>query len=233
MSLSGPNIVLNTIVADSLDQICTQLEAAKKSSKNTDKAVQKIIQDIIKKHKRVVFNGDNYTEAWLKEAKKRGLPNMKTTPEALKITKDPQEMEMFERHGVLTKKELISRYDVYMETYETIIKYEAELAANMAKTMIVPTALDYQAGLAETIRSAENINKTKAAAARKLLKTVAKEVETAIVAVEDLEAALAGASIQKMKEGMVSLREVVDTLEGLVPAENWPLPSYAEMLFIS
>ena len=232
-SLSGPNVVINTIVAGTLDEICTKLEAAKKSNKNVNKAVGQILQDIIKKHKRIIFNGDNYTDAWVKEAKKRGLPNLKTTPEALKAIKDPAVVKLFEKQKVLTKTELISRHDVYMETYETIIRYEARLAADMAKTTIVPVAMDYQIELAEMIKSVESINKTKSTASRKLLKDVSKETEKAIMAVSSLEAALKGDSVQKMKSGMESLREIIDALEGLVPADSWPLPCYAEMLFIT
>jgi len=233
MSLSGPNVIINTIVADTLDQICTKLETAKKSSKNIDKAVQSILQDIIKKHKRVIFNGDNYTAAWVKEAKKRGLPNLKTTPEALKTMKTPEAIKLFERQGVLSETELLSRYEVYTETYETIIQYEAQLSADMAKTTIIPAAMDYQIGLAETIKSVEGINKTKSTSSRKLLKEVSQETEGALVAVAALEVAISEGSTQKMKRGMEKLREVIDGLEGLVPADSWPLPSYAEMLFIT
>ncbi len=233
MNLSGPNVVINTIVAGALDEICAKLEAAKKSSKNVNKATQKILQDIIKKHKRVIFNGDNYTNAWLKEAKRRGLPNFKTTPEALKATKDPAVISLCEKQGVLTKKELTSRYDVYLETYETIIAYEATLAADMAKTTILPAAMDYQIELAETIKSVESINKTKLTASRKLLKDLSSKTETAIMAIASLEKSLAGGSAQKMKVDMDVLREIIDVLEGLVPAGSWPLPSYAEMLFMT
>lgn len=232
MSLAGPNIILNTIVADALDQICTKLEAAKKADKNIDKAVQSILQDIIAKHKRVIFNGDNYTEAWVKEAKKRGLLNLKSTPEALRVIKEPGAIQLFERQGVLTKTELLSRYEVYMEGYETTVKYEAVLAADMVKTAIIPAAFDYQLGLAETIKSVEGLNKTKATATRKLLRDVSKEIEAALTAVSGLEEAITGGSAQKMKAGMKELRVIVDTLEGLVPVDSWPLPSYAEMLFI-
>ncbi len=231
MSLAGPNIILNTIVADALDQICTELE--KSSGQNVNKAVQKVLQDIIKKHKRVIFNGDNYTEEWAKEAKKRGLPNLKTTPEALAVTKDPKAVALFERHGVLTKTELISRYDVYMETYNTVLKYEADLAAQMAKNMIMPAVLGYQAELAGTIKSVEAVNKGKVQEARKILKEVTGLCETAWEQIGKLEKAAPGGAAEKIKTAMEELRETVDTLEGLVPAETWPLPSYAEMLFLS
>jgi len=230
-TLSGPNVVLNTIVANALDEICTKLEA-EKSGKNLNQAVQKILQSIIKKHKRVIFNGDNYTEDWVKEARKRGLPNLKTTPEAMAALKDPRTIKVFEKLGVLNKTEMVSRYDIYMETYETIIQYEAELMADMARTLIVPAAISYADELAATIKSVEGINKTKSTATRGLLKQISTETEKAISGAESL-AKLAGGSTVKTRAGMAKLRAAVDTLEGLVPTDLWPLPSYAEMLFIS
>ncbi|MBI5415503.1 MAG: glutamine synthetase type III, partial [Candidatus Omnitrophica bacterium] len=230
MSLAGPNVILNTIVADALAWICTELEKA--SGQNINKAVQKVLQDIIKKHKRVIFNGDNYTEEWAKEAKKRGLPNLKTTPEALAVTKDPKAIALFERHGVLTRTELASRYDVYMETYNTTLKYEADLAAQMAKNMIMPAVLSYQGGLAETIKAVETSNKGKVLETRKILKEVTGLTETAWEQIAKLEKAGPGGSAEKIKAAMEELRETIDTLEGYVPVETWPLPSYAEMLFL-
>ncbi len=231
MNLSGPNIVLNTIVANAIDEICTKLEAAK-GKKNFNKTVQKVLQEIIKKHKKVIFNGDNYTAAWLKEAKKRGLPNLKTTPEALNAARDPKAAAMFEKLGVLTKKELKSRNDTYIEMYETILKYEADLSADMAKTMILPAALTYAEELGQTIKTVEGINKTKSKA-RDLLQELSKEIDNAISGIKKLETAAQGTSSGKMLTAMAQLRKTVDTLEGLVPADLWPLPSYAEMLFVS
>jgi glutamine synthetase len=230
MSLSGPNIVLNTIVAEALDQICTALEKADK--KDINKAVQKLLKDIIIKHKRVIFNGDNYTEAWVKEAKKRGLPNMTTTPEALEILKEKRISDLFEKHKVLTKKELDSRYGVYTETYESIVRYEANLMIDMVKSLFVPTALGYQTELAETIKAAEAINKTKSTNTRAILKEVTKLTEAAIAQAASLEKLAAGNSGLKTCEGMEKLRASVDALESLVPADRWPLPTYTEMLFL-
>jgi len=231
MSLAGPNIVLNTIVADALDEICTELEKAGK--KDINKAVQKVLQGIIKKNKRVIFNGDNYTEDWVKEAKKRGLPNLKTTPEALAAMREPRYAKMFARQGVLNEKELKSRNDTYVETYETIVKYEAELSAQMAKTLFVPVALKYAAQVSDTIKAAEGINKTQSKASRKLLKELTVLTEKAITAADKLEASVSANKTALMKDGMADLRELVDALEGLVPANLWPLPSYAEMLFLT
>lgn len=231
MSLGGPNIILNTIVAESLDEICTILEADKKAKKDFNSSVQKLLQAIIKKHKRVIFNGDNYTEDWVKEAKKRGLPNLKTTPEALAELKDPKVADLFEKHGVLTKRELLSRHDVYNETYNTILHYEGRLAVDMAKTMILPVVLSYQHELAETIKSIESVNKTKAKALRALFKDISEKIEEALGSVAKLEDAIAQENTAKIKEGTAALRGPIDALEGLVPADIWPLPSYAEMLF--
>ncbi|MBF0532378.1 MAG: glutamine synthetase III [Candidatus Omnitrophica bacterium] len=232
MSLGGPNIVLNTIVAESLDEICSRLEADRAVKKDFNESVQKILQDIVKKHKRVIFNGDNYTEDWVKEAKKRGLPNMTSTPEALEALNTKKAADLFEKYGVLTRKELKSRYDVYKDTYKTVINYEAALCADMAKTLILPTALEYQAELAETIKAVEGVNKTKSKAARLLLKQISDLSETAFADVAKLEAALAKSDTAKCKAGMETVRESIDALEGLVPSEIWPLPSYAEMLFM-
>jgi glutamine synthetase len=228
MSLAGPNIIINTIVADALDQICSQLEAAKKGKKDFNKAVQKVLQDIIKKHKRVIFNGDNYGEAWHQEAKKRGLPNLRTTPEALAAARKPQYAALFSRHGVLSKKELESRNDVYIETYETIIKYECELSVYMARTMFIPAAFKYAGEVAQSVKSMGS----KATASRKILKDIQSYTEDAVSAAEKLTTALKGKDVLKMKSLMGDLRKAVDTLEGLVSQESWPVPSYAEMLFM-
>lgn len=231
MSLSGPNIVLNTIFADALEEICTILEADKKANKDFNASVQKLLQSIIKKHKKVIFNGDNYTEEWIKEAKKRGLANLKTTPEALKKLATPEAVKLFEKHGVLTKVELLSRYEVYQEMYKTILDYEGRLAVDMAKTMFLPVILEYQGQVAETIKSVESVNKTKAKASRDLLKNITDETQKALEFVGKLEEAIARGDTVKIKEGTAKLREPIDTLESLVPSAFWPVPSYAEMLF--
>ena len=232
MSLAGPNIVLNTIVAEALDEICTELETSKKGKKEFNAAIQKILQKIIKKHKRVIFNGDNYSPEWLAEAEQRGLPNLKTTPEALNVLTDPRITKIFEKHGVLTKKELLSRHDVYQETFNTTIDYEAKLSFDMAKTMIVPAALRYQEELSATIKSVEAVNKTKATASRELLKKLVAETDKVLNGLGKLELALKKGDALKTKQAMDVLRVNIDILEGLVPADIWPLPSYEEMLFL-
>ncbi len=231
-SLAGPNIVLNTIVADVLGGMCETLEKDKKAKKDFNESIQNLLKTIIKEHKKVIFNGDNYTQDWVKEAKKRGLPNLKNTAEALEILKDPKIPALFERQKVLTRKELKSRYEVYKETYETILDFEGRLSIDMAKTMILPAAVEYQNQLAETIKSVESVNKTKSIATRKLLKEITKQAELALVLIEKLESVVKKGDGVKTKIAMERLREPVDALEGLVPVDIWPLPSYAEMLFM-
>jgi glutamine synthetase len=232
MSPAGPNVVLNTIVADAIDEICTQLEADKAAGKDFNESVQKVLQQIIKKHKRVIFNGDNYTEEWLNEAQKRGLPNLKTTPEALEALRDLKVAQVFEKHGVLTRAELNSRYEVYKEAYETTLAYEGRLAADMVKTMIAPAVFRYMEDLSSTIKSVETINTTKSTASRKLLKQITQLSEKMLGATDKLESMLEKGSGLKTLAAMEELRSYVDELEGLVAEDYWPLPSYAEMLFI-
>lgn len=230
-SCAGANIVLNTIIADALDEICTKLEKSGKTKKDFNKALQSILQDIVKKHKRILFNGDNYTKEWHKEAEKRGLLNLKTTPEALKVMKDEKVVSLFERHKVLSKTELMSRYEIYKEQYERTTAIEASVALTMAKTMIVPAALEYQANLARAVEDVAGCG-GKVTATKKLLKEVSEETEKMLENIKKLEKCLENGSSGKIISAMNELRQAVDALEGLVPDEIWPLPSYAEMLFM-
>ncbi|OGX06323.1 MAG: glutamine synthetase [Omnitrophica WOR_2 bacterium GWA2_47_8] len=231
MSLAGPNIVLNTILADALDEMCTKLESETKGKKNFNEALQRLLQDIVKKHKRVVFNGDNYTAEWHAEAKKRGLPNLKATPEALEVLKEEKTIKLFEKHGVLSKKELMSRYGVYVHTYETIVQLEGNCALTIAKTQIIPAVFDYQNELAQTIKSVAAVDKSnKTAGSKKLLKEICQETEAALSVTSQLETAIEKHDAQKTLAAMLKLREHVDALEALVPSNKWPLPSYAKML---
>jgi len=228
---AGPNVILNTIVAEALDEICTELEAALKAKKDFNSSLQKVLQDIIKKHKKVLFNGDNYTAEWHAEAKKRGLPNLKTTPESLQVLKVEKNIKVLEKHSVLSRKELASRHEIYKHAYATTTQLEGSCAATMARTQIIPAALAFERELAETIKIVGSSGKT--TATKKLLKEVAGLTEEAIVAADTLEAALAKHDSAKTNAGMLKLREAVDALEALVPAEKWPLPSYAEMLLMN
>ncbi len=220
---SAANMILNTIVAEAMSQICDELEAAKKSGKDFNKALQGILQAIVKEHKRVLFNGDGYTAEWHKEAKKRGLPNLKTTPEALEVLKTKRNIDVLVKHGVLSAKELASRYEINVHAYNTVIALEGECALTIARTQLIPAALEFQAQLSVV----------KSVTQKKLLKTVSALIDDAITAADALEASVAKHDSAKTSAGMLKLREAIDELEGYVPANTWPLPSYAEMLLMN
>ena len=228
---SGPNIVLNTIVAEALENICTELEAAVAKGKNFNESLQTILQKIVKKHKRILFNGDNYTEEWHKEAEKRGLPNLKTTPEALEEMVTEEAVKIFVKHKVLSKTEVESRYEIYKEQYEKTVKIEAGVALEMAKTLIIPAVVRYQNELSETVSGLKE-NSVKSINVSALLARVSELSEKALDAVAELDAAAGGHEPSKMLDGMKTLRAVVDSLEEIMPVEFWPLPSYTEMMFI-
>jgi glutamine synthetase len=228
---SASNMVLNTIVAEAISDICDQLEADKKAGKNFNESLQKVLQAIIKKHKRVLYNGDGYVEAWQKEAKKRGLPNMKNTPDALEAIKAKKNIQVLVKHGVLSEVEVASRYEINKHAYHTVLVLEGDCAATMARTQLIPAGIAYQRELAETIKAVGSSGKT--TGQKKLLKEVSGLIEQSLSNVDALEAALAKHDGAKIFSGMAKLRESIDALEGHVPAELWPLPSYAEMLLMN
>jgi len=188
-SCSGPNVVLNTAVAEALDEIASKLEKVKKADFN--KTLQKILTDIVKKHKKILFNGDNYTDAWLKEAEKRGLPNLTKTPEALKALTSKKSIALFGKYNVLSKIELHSRYEVYQEQYDMAIDVEAKLTSDIAKTMLIPVALEQLAELSSTIAMLGDIGvKAGQAAAKAKITKIGKLVDDATKAVAALDKAI-------------------------------------------
>ena len=227
-SCAGVNVVLNTIVAESLNQIADRLE--KLSKKEFNDGLQKILQEIIKKHKRIIFNGDNYSDAWKKEAGKRGLPNLRTTMEALQPLRDKKNIELFVRHGVFSKTEMESRYEVFLEEYHRKIQIEGRIALEMARSMILPVALDEfnRLGSAQAVAAK---NGTGNVGIKTTLKKIGKEVDRLVASCDELEQALGGEH-EAILAAMGLLRAAVDTLENLIDDRRWPLPKYREMLFI-
>jgi glutamine synthetase len=228
---AGSNVVINTIVAEALDEICTELEKGGKNKKEFNKKLQAVLSDIVKKHKRIIFNGDNYTGKWHDEARKRGLANLKNTPESLAKVRDKKNIEMFEKYKVLSRTELISRHDIYTEQYEKAIKIEGEVALSMARTMIVPAAVRYQDELASVVKSSSGLG-IKNPRTLALLKKVCSLSEDILGGIMKLEKALESDSSADVIREMNRLRESADELEALIPENIWPLPSYAEMLFL-
>lgn len=226
-SCAGSNVAINTIVSEALDEICTKLEADVKAGKNFNEALQVLLASIIKKHKRILFNGDNYTEAWAKEAAKRGLPNVKKTPESLKAFNTEKAKKLFAKYGVLSEKELHSRFEIYNETYEKTIEIEAGVTLTMAKTMIIPAAMTAQAELAASIKAIATGGVVTGAKAE--LKAMCAETEKLYKAVAALEKAHGA---EKLIAAMAKVRASADALEKMVPDDIWPMPTYVEMLFM-
>lgn len=225
-SCAGANVVINTMVAETLDEMCTILEKAGKADFN--KVLQDLLSKMLQKHKRIIFNGDNYSDAWKKEAKKRGLPNMITTPEALKSLTAKENVAMFEKYGVLTAKELKSRHEVYMEAYDKTIQIEANCSLTMAKTMILPAAMRWMCEIGDAKSSAAGGT----AGLTSLSKKATASVEALIKSIDALEKAIDKGSEEAMISKMTALRGEVDALEAVIPDDVWPLPSFAEMLFM-
>ncbi len=230
-SCAGANVVLNTIVAEALDEVCTKLESDVEAGKDFNIALQAVLQAIIKKHKRILFDGDNYTEEWHKEAKKRGLPNLKKTPESLQVLVDSKTIAMFVKYGVFTERELRSRYEVYQHTYDKTVEIEAGVALSMAKTMVLPSALSYLGKIADSVKSIKAVG-GKTGEIKKLTAVVSVELEKLQKSISKLESAIRKEDADAQLAGMLDVRHSVDALEALVPDEIWPLPSYAEMLFM-
>jgi glutamine synthetase len=229
-SLALPNTVLNTIVAEAIDQLASKLEAKVGGGTAADEAVVEIVRDAYVGNKQVCFDGDNYAESWHTEAEERGLTNLRTTVEALPWLVEKQTIGTFERYNVLTERELESRFEVFVEQYITHANIEAETAASIARTMLLPAAVRHLADL-------------KAAGHDDLIaesQQLISELYTAIVALEKANIdhpAEEGLELAKyMRDTVIpamdATREVADKLERIVADDLWPLPKYSEMLFI-
>jgi glutamine synthetase len=229
---------LNTIVAETLDEVATRLEKAK----DIDKEAAAIIKDLWNKHCRIVYNGNNYGDAWVKEAAKRGLPNIRSTVAATKAMASVEAAKLFEKYSVLSKTELHSRVEVYWEYYAKVINIEALASIDMAKKQYIPAVVAYTSQLAEAVTNVKSAGVSNAVQ-KDLLSKVTKLLEEAQDNLEALEKATKKAQgIGDAEEraesyrddvftAQAALRKSIDTLETLVPASQWPVPTYAEMLF--
>jgi glutamine synthetase len=232
-SPAWPNTVLNTIVAESVDDLTDKLKAALKGSGATlEKAVTSVVKEVWAANKQVVFDGDGYSEAWHKEAEKRGLANLKTTPDALPWLIEKQTVATFKKYKVLSKRELESRYEVFTEQYVININIESETAATISRTMLLPAAVRY-------------LNELQASGLEELVGEVEpliKELHFAQLKLEDANLDENHPNAPILKEAlymrdtvipaMQDVRDVADRLEKLVADDLWPLPKYSEMLFI-
>jgi glutamine synthetase len=241
-SIAGPNTVLNTIVAESLDHIATELEAATKAGKPLNKAIQDLLPGILKESKKVVFNGDNYTPEWHQEAEKRGLPNLRSTVESIPVIVRKDSVDLFTKYRVYSEKELQSRYNIFSENYVKTITIEANMMVMMARTLILPAALRYQAEVAHAVTAAKAAM-VDVTPQSELLGELAKTINGFQTAATALEKAVnhhadgdAYAHARHCKDAVVpkmaELRTLGDRLESMVADDLWPLPTYREILFI-
>jgi glutamine synthetase len=234
-----PNAILNTIVAESIDRIATKLEKGGDFNKN----LAAVLQEELKEHKKVLFNGNGYSAEWHAEAAKRGLPNLKTTVDALKVMPKKEYKELFAKYKVLNEKEYDSREEIMWERYVKVVNIEANATVDIAKNLILPAVLKYQSELAGTIQLTSAVVKAAQKGQIALLEEVAKGASELYESVEALDALIesanSGSSLHQMAAsfkdsvipGMLKVREIADWLEGIVDDDLWPLPKYREMLF--
>jgi len=240
-SIAGPNVALNTTVAAILDEIASRLENAK----DFNAEMQVVLAELIKKHKRVIFNGNNYSKEWEKEAEKRGLPNVKSTVESLTCMLSDKNVSTFEKYNVLSKVEMESRFEIYLERYEKDINIEALTMVQMTKRQIMPAIISFTKKLADTINSC-----TACGADVSVQKSLLSQVSTKLVSLQknlikledetNKAADIKGDTLKKAEAYrdkvftvMKDLRADADALEVMLPKDLWPMPTYAEILFLS
>jgi len=244
-NISGANTVLNTIVAESLDFIATKLEADIKGGKSLPDAIQALLPGIIKESKKVVFNGNGYAEEWHQEAEKRGLPNLKTTVDALPVIVEKETIELFTKYNVYTERELQSRFVILSEAYVKALNIEGKTALGIAKTQILPATLQYLAQIGSAMNAIPGGASTfeGEALSSAVAKPVAKLIKQFLDGIAKLESVMshhaegeafdhAKYAREKIFTALGELREIADKLEAVVSDDLWPLPTYREMLFI-
>lgn len=241
-SVAWPNTVINTIVAESLDYLAGTIEkAVKKGSTDAQReaVIRKVLQEVIKEHRTIVFNGDNYTQEWQEEAERRGLPNLRTTPDALPVLKKRTVASMFKKYKVLSNPELESRAEIFAEQYVTQIGIETHQMISIARTLILPACIEYQTRVASAINSTEQAG-VDSSHLRENLELITSRVFTLSAAIEDLKSHVdfhdlevfdASLYIRDHVLGaMDALRSACDDLERVVDQELWPLPNYSQLL---
>ena len=231
-SLAFPNTVLNTIVAEAIDDLSTKLEQKLDGGSSLNEAVTEVVKDAWAENKPIIFGGDNYDEAWHAEAEKRGLKDLKTTPDALPEVLAPSTVEAFGKYEVLSERELESRYEVWLEQYIVNANIEAETAHDIAKTMIMPATLRYLA----TVEAAKISETGIGGQTKELVVALAEAIgrlEEANQYPDGAEGmALASYARDNQIAAMAGVREVADKLEKVVADDLWPLPKYSEILFV-
>ena len=237
-SIAGPNVVLNTIVAEAFSEACDVLEKAD----NFDEAVHDLIKKYATEHQRVVFDGNGYSDAWVEEAERRGLPNIKSMVEAIPALTTDKAINMFEKFKVFTKAELESRAEIKFESYAKAINIEARTMIDMASKQIIPAIIKYTKELADTVVAVKEAGADASVQAELLtevsgLLAESKKALEALKVVTDQAAAMEEGEDQArfyhfdVVPAMEALRTPVDTLEMIVDKEAWPMPSYGDLIF--
>ena len=224
-------MVLNTIVAESIDAICDRLDTMKGPF---NEKLQRLLQYEVKAHKRVIFSGDGYSEEWPREAARRGLPNLRDTPAALAPLKERRNVELFERYGVLSRSEMLSRWEIGMDDYRRRIRIEAGIALEIARSMVRPVVADEFSRLANALGQAKSDGlKVGIRGLTALSSKLGAGLDDLHVKCDRLERTITrDERPEKQLAAMDDLRKTVDRLEGLVDDSRWPLPKYREMLFV-
>jgi glutamine synthetase len=241
-NIALPNTMLNAAMADALDGIATELENATKKGEDLNKAVAKLLNKVVKEHKRIIFNGNNYAPQWEKEAGKRKLLNLKNTVDALPQLITKESVALLEKYKILNGREIHARYEVFLENYNKTINVEGQLMVLMANRYILPAALEYQKRIGQSVTAVKQAGAS-TAQGKKLLAKYTKLVDRFKVQTDALAAALDhksnGSSEKhakymrdKVVPAMEKLRTIGDEIEVLTPHEIWPLPTYREMLFV-
>ncbi len=241
-SISGPNMTLNTIVAEELSLIADRLEHELAAGKDFNKAVGQLIRDIIRSHKRIIFNGNNYSEEWTAEAERRGLKNLRTAADAFPCFIDPKNKALYDKHHIFSEIEMESRNEIHMEIYNKVINIEALTMIDMARKEILPAVLKYKRMLAESLAAAKAVG-SDSFVESDLLARISELTVRLYGGIESLEKeSAASRTIGSSEElsrfirdhllvAMSELREAADGLETLVGEEYWPYPTYSHLLF--
>ena len=239
LSISGPNIILNTIVAESLSQFADILE----KSSNFEKDLEELIKETFKKHKRIIYNGNNYSDEWVKEAEKRGLYNLKSTPEVLPQFISKKNVELLTKHKVFTESEIHSRYEIVLEEYIKVLNIEALTLIDMINKHIIPNSMEYTRALLDIVEKKKNL-KIKFEVEKDLINKISDLTKSLYDKLKKLESYLTEAKkigdINKLSKFYrdkilqcidVDMRQIIDELEKTVAKEYWKLPTYGEMLY--
>lgn len=241
LSVSGPNIVLNTAVAEALSEFYEELKAV--PAEEMEKAVHELVKRTVIEHKRVIFNGNGYTDEWVAEAEKRGLPNLKSTPDALPCFIAEKNVKLFTKHHIFTESELHSRYEILLENYCKTLHIEAKTLQDMMKREFLPALSEYMNQIACGIQAKKAVSSLPCTYEQKLLETLSGYVEKLYVSEEALENYTCTAEgIEDMSEAaayycntilpaMEAVRETADLAEEYIPDDVLPYPNYEKLLF--